>query len=109
MNHRNVQIAHELMRALGRIISEELSQEKYGLLTITDCVVTLGLDEAKIYVSALKEARNACNELNRRKKHLIEKLKREVRIRKIPKITFIHDTRPDMVEHLETLMAEDNH
>ncbi len=108
MSHRNSQVSHELMKALGVIIREEISQEDYGLITITDCVVTVGLEQAKIYISTLNNPRNAVNELSRRKKHLIERLKSTVRLRKIPKITFIHDSRPEMVAHLEEIMTEDN-
>jgi ribosome-binding factor A len=95
------------MKGLSLIIREEISQEKYGLITITDCVVTTGLEQAKIYVSALKKNGQAAQELNRNKKMLIEELKHTVNLRKIPKLEFIADARAQRVEELEDLLNKE--
>lgn len=106
MNHRNIQVAQELLKALSKIIREEIPQEKFGLITVTDCVVTTGLEEAKVYISALINPRHAVNELKRHKKHVIDLLKNEIQLRKIPKITFHYDIRPEQAAKLETHFKE---
>lgn len=106
MSHRNNQFAQVLLKGLSKIIREEISQEKYGLITVTDCVVTPGLDEAKVYISALHKNGQVTQELNRKKKNIINQLKQEINLRKIPRIDFITDTRPDMVEHLDAVFEK---
>lgn len=106
MSHRPQQVAQELLKALGRIIQEELPLERYGLVTVTDVVVTPGLEQAKIYISAMQKGENAVDILNKKAGHIKRQLHSAVRLRKIPQLDFIEDLRPERAQHLEELLDE---
>lgn len=108
MSHRNEQVAHELLKALSRIIQEELPTERYGLVTITDVVVSTGLEKAEIYVSTILHGRNAVEILQKKTKHIKEALHSAVQLRKIPKLEFIYDASTERVERLEKLSNDVN-
>jgi len=108
MSYRPEQVAQELLKALGRIIQEELPLERYGLVTVTDVVVTPGLEHAKIYISAMQKGHDVAEILNNKAKHLKRMLHSAVQLRKIPQLDFIEDIRPERAQRLEELLDKGN-
>jgi len=106
MSYRNEQVSKELLKALSRVIQEELPLEKYGLVAVTDVVVTRGLEHAKVFVSAMRHGRNLVKELNERVHFFTARAKKLVALRKIPTITFEYDISNERVERMEELMGE---
>lgn len=104
MSHRKDQVGKELLKALSRIIQGELPLERYGLITITDVVVTPGLERATIFVSALQNGRDAVSILNSRRKKLKQLLHSAVKLRKIPQLTFTFDISVERSERIDKIL-----
>lgn len=107
MSYRNEQVSKELRKALGIAFQEELQMERYGLITITDVVVTQGLEQAKVFVSSMRHGRDLVKKLNKNVSKWKKLIKNNVNLRKIPTMTFEYDISIERVEKMEQLMKKD--
>jgi len=76
-------------------------------VTVTDVVVTPGLEQARVYISALQNAHKAVLELNKKASWMKRNLHNAVQLRKIPQLEFIKDLRPGRAERLEQLLGNE--
>jgi len=77
------------------------------LITITDVLVTSGLDHAKVFVSSFKHTRDLVKVLNSKTKTLVSELHQQVNLRKIPQLDFVIDDSQDRVSRLDELLGAD--
>ena len=104
MSFRAGQISTEIQRAMSEIIRDELPMEIFGLVTITDVLVTGKLEFARIYVSALKNQAETVAMLNRHAKKYDRLLQRKIIMRKIPALKFIEDTSAEQFEKIDQMI-----
>ena len=106
MSFRNEQVAKELLKGLSMSISNTIPTERYGLITITDVLVSNGLENAKVFVSSFKHTRDLIKLLNSKTKKIIIDLHHQVNLRKIPQLKFVIDESQKRVERLEKLIEK---
>lgn len=107
MSHRPEQIAKEIQKAMSKVFQEELPMERYGLVTITDVVVSRGMEHATIYVSTLMHTRALIEELNHKVGKWKDLMIPHLILRKIPTITFEMDISNERVDRLNSLLDRD--
>ncbi len=91
------------MKHLGSILLEEGTSQGHGLITITDVVVTPGLEFARVYVSTLKSNPEIAQELNNKAKKFTFLLSKKISMRKMPEIKFIYDDSAEKYERIDLL------
>lgn len=105
MSHRSSQISSEIHHALSEILRDELPMEIFGLVTITDVLVTDKLEFARVYISALKNQTSTVETLNRHAKKFGKMLERKIIMRKIPELKFIEDLSSEQFEKIDSMMS----
>ena len=94
------------MKAVSPLIQEVLPMERYSLVTVTEVVVTGGLESAKIFVSSLKNDHTVVDVLNQRAGYFKNELKKKVKLRIIPQLFFKYDITAEQDERLTKLLNE---
>jgi len=98
-----------LMRELSVIISQEINDPKLGFPTVTEVRITPDLTEAKVYVSFLGKnymKRDGLEALRRAKGYIKTQLSHNVKMRKIPDLTFVVDDSLDKADRIEELLKK---
>lgn len=85
---------------------EEMPFERFGLVTITEVIVTPGLESARIYVSSLKNNHDVVDVLNDRALWFGRSLQKKVQLRKTPQLIFLYDETAEKEERLEKLFKK---
>lgn len=84
-----------LQKALAQMLLEDMSDERFRLVTITSVVVSKDLSYAKIYVSVLMDdeikIKQVIKALNNAAKGLRYHLARAVKLRIVPELKFVYD------------------
>ena len=106
MNTRTTQLAHVLQRELSEIIVRHLHEDKFGLITLTEVIVTKKMEEARIYITASAHPIEAVDYLNKNRPTFVKHLKHLILVRKIPKLNFVQDTRPEYAAKIEFLLDQ---
>lgn len=92
---RTQRIADLIQQSLADIITKEMGDTRFHLVTITGVTVARDLSYAKIYVSFLfdeeKKIRSTVRALNHAAKKLRYELAQRVKLRIIPTLKFIYD------------------
>ncbi len=100
MSHRPSQVASELQKALAPFLSQEALFKRYGLITITEIVVTRGLEQAKIFFTSHHHKRDLEQLLNQKGAKIKKAIHQKVNLRKIPKLVFLVDINTDILNDL---------
>lgn len=84
-----------LQKALARLLLEDMSDERFRLVTITSVNASRDLSYAKVYVSVLIDDEAKITEiiraLNHAAKGLRYQLARAVKLRIVPELKFVYD------------------
>lgn len=92
---RSQRVADLLQKTLAQMLLQDMSDERFRLVTITSVVVARDLSYAKIYVSVLlddaEKIKQTVAALNRATKSLRYQLAREVKLRIAPELKFVYD------------------
>lgn len=108
MSNRLLRVNELLQREISAHLRRKHAGESVAI-TITSVEVTGDLREAKVYYSVLGDdaAIAAAGRLLRRKRDEIrEMLAKNVIIRHVPLLTFLHDNQAPRTVRIETLLAE---
>lgn len=108
MSNRLLRVNELLQREISAYLRKKHASEAVGI-TITSVEVTGDLREAKVYYSVLGDeaAFTAAGKLLMRKRDEIrEMLAKNVIIRHVPLLAFIHDNHAPRTVRIETLLAE---
>jgi len=93
---RTRRIGDLIQQTLAQMLLQDMSDERFHLVTVTSVAVTKDLAHAKIFVSMLiddeEEIKQTVISLNRAAKPLRYNLAREVKLRVVPELKFIYDS-----------------
>lgn len=106
--NRTERVGDLIQQALARILLEEMGDERFRLVTITDVTVSRDTSYAKVYVSVLADDEETINQLvtalNRAAKSLRFSLAKAVDLRIIPELKFVYDATTAQGFHLSNLI-----
>lgn len=92
---RSQRVADLIQKTLAQMLLQDMSDDRYRLVTVTSVTVTRDLSYAKIYVSVLMDEEDKIKQtvqaLNRAAKALRYNLAREVDLRIVPELKFVYD------------------
>lgn len=92
---RSARVADLIQKSLAQLLLEDMTDDRFRLITITSVNVTRDLSYAKIYVSVLEDdkakIKQAIDALNRAAKSLRYNLARMVKLRIVPELKFVYD------------------
>lgn len=109
MSIRTERVASLLKEELGAILVRDYNDPSYGLITVTEVVVTGDLRIAKVYFSVLGNAdvqKKTMAMLERERSHLRGMLGSKLRLRLVPELLFFQDTTMERVYRINTLINE---
>ena len=106
---RQQRIDHEIQKALGILISQELKDPRLGFTTVTRVEVTQDLHHAKVYVSIIGDrhiAKQTMDALEHAARFLRGELGHQVKLRHTPELEFVEDRSTERAINLsKTLRA----
>lgn len=92
---RTQRVADLIQKALATILLQEMTDDRFRLVTITSVNVSRDLSYAKVFVSVLMDdagkIKDTVTALNRSAKSLRYSLAREVKLRIAPELKFVYD------------------
>ena len=92
---RTQRVADLLQKTLAQLLLQDMTDDRFRLVTITGVSVTRDLSYAKVYVSVLLDEEDKIKQtvvaLNRAAKSLRYHLAREVDLRVMPELKFVFD------------------
>ncbi len=105
---RSERVASQLHRELAQLIRSEVRDPQVGAVSITEVEVSRDLSHAKIYVLCFEEEQIDISvaALNRAAVFLRGRLGRELRMRIVPDLKFLHDTSVAQGERIDQLLAQ---
>jgi len=95
---RSERVAGQLRRDLARLIQQEIKDPEVGFVSLSDVEVTHDLSHAKVFITVFdpEKAEESLKALRRASAFLRLRLGKELRLRHVPELHFVHD---DSVEH----------
>jgi ribosome-binding factor A len=105
---RTQRVADLLQRSLAQMLLEDMSDDRFRLVTLASVTVTRDLSYAKIYVTVLMDDKDKIKEtiraLNRAAKGLRYQLAKDVKLRVMPELKFVFDESTAHGFHISTLI-----
>src|SRR5690348_12819454 len=105
---RTQRVADLIQKALAQLLLQDMSDDRFRLVTITGVNVSKDLSYAKIYVSVLMDDKDkikaTVDALNRAAKPLRYQLAKEVLLRVVPELKFVYDEATAHGFHISTLI-----
>ena len=98
---RSQRVSDNLRREIANIFSYEINDPRLKSLTVTQVLLSDDLSNAKIYVSSYinksitEENKEISNALERSKSYVKKKLGQNMKIKKLPAISFIIDQKEE--------------
>jgi len=112
---RSERVAGTLRRELAQLIQSEVKDPEVGFVGLSDVEVTRDLAHAKVFVTVFDPAQAAASirALNKAAGYLRRRLGKEMRIRAVPELHFVHDASVETGQHMDDLIeaaiAADRH
>lgn len=92
---RTQRVADLIQKSLAQMLLQDMNDDRFRLVTITEVTVTRDLGYAKIYVSLLMEEQDKIKQtivaLNKAAKSLRYHLAHSVNLRVVPELKFVYD------------------
>ena len=104
---RNRRVADLVQRELAVMLQRERSQSGGKLLTVSGADVSPDLSQARVYVTTLgseAEQQRMVRELNHDAGHYRHALARSLKLRTVPRLTFIYDRSVERGARLSSLI-----
>lgn len=103
---RHLLIASQIQRALGEILTEVWAHEDSTLLNVSKVEVSKGLSLAKVYYNFWPQdnVKQDMVRFSRLCREIARRLHGSTKIRKLPKLVFIYDSREDRAEEILNLL-----
>jgi ribosome-binding factor A len=108
---RSERVAGQLRRDLARLIQQEIKDPEVGFISLSDVEVTRDLSHAKIYITVFnpETAETSIKALRRAAAFLRRRLGKELRLRHVPELHFVHDDSVEKGSHIDELIAKALH
>lgn len=103
---RPSRVGDSLQRIISTIIRDDFNDPELGMITVSAVDVTSDLSFAKIYITVLEDEKlqNTLNVLNDAAGFIRGKLGKQMTLRTVPKIKFIHDDTLEAGNRMESLL-----
>lgn len=105
---RTERVADLIQKTLAQMLLQDMSDERFRLVTIISVTVSRDLSYAKVYVSVLMDEEDKIKQtvqaLNRAAKSLRYHLAHEVDLRIVPELKFIYDESTARGFHISNLI-----
>jgi ribosome-binding factor A len=104
--NRSERVAGTLRRELAQLVQLELKDPEVGFVSISDVEVSRDLAHAQVFVTVFNpdQAASSLRALNRAAGFLRRRLGREMRIRAVPELHFVHDTSVETGQRMDSLI-----
>jgi ribosome-binding factor A len=105
---RSERVSGLLRRELAKLIQMEVKDPEVGFVSVSDVEVTRDLAHAKVYVTVFKpeEAPTSLKALKRAAGYLRMRLGKEVRMRSVPELHFLHDPSVETGQRIDDLIDQ---
>lgn len=101
-------IASLIRQTLAQMLLQEMSDERFRFVTITDVTVSRDMSHAKVYVSVLQDNESDIKDiivsLNKAAKSIRYNLAKQVDLRVVPELKFVYDESTARGFHLSSLI-----
>jgi ribosome-binding factor A len=107
-NPRVRKIADRIQVIVAEMLERRIKDPRLGFVTITDVRVTGDSQQASIFYTVLGEEADAANSaaaLESAKGVLRSEVAKQLGMRIVPTLTFIHDALPENARHLDEVLA----
>lgn len=109
MSIRTEKVAEEIKHQIAGVLSRDIAEPEFGLVTVTKVRIATDLKNAKIYLSFLanKEPVEKCLEkINNRKKQIRMHLGSRIHLKYMPELDFYHDDTTEYANRIDELIKE---
>ena len=105
---RSERVAGQLRRDLAKLIQQEIKDPQVGFVSVSDVEVTRDLAHAKVFVTVFQpeKAEASLQALRRAAAFLRTRLGRELRLRHVPELHFIHDDSVEQGSRIDDLISK---
>ena len=110
MNIKIERINHMIMEEVSKILMLEVKDERFKLVTVTDCETSNDLSYSKIYVTVLEQEKKdeTLKALNNASSFIRGELAKRIEIRHIPELKFLYDESVSYGEHIDKIIDKIN-
>jgi ribosome-binding factor A len=108
MGRRSERLAEEIRQQVARMIASDLKDPRLGFVTVTDVRVTGDTQQATIFYTVLGEEGDLASTaaaLESAKGLIRSEVGKQLGMRHVPTLTFIHDALPENARHLDDVLA----
>jgi ribosome-binding factor A len=108
---RSERVAGQLRRDLAKLIQQEIKDPAVGFVSLSDVEVTRDLSHAKVFITVFEpeKAEDSLKALRRAASFLRVRLSKELRLRHVPELHFVHDDSVEKGSHIDDLIAKALH
>jgi len=109
MSIRTARVAQLVKEQISESLTRDIDTEGFGLMTVTDVIVTADLRIAKVYISHYQSGKTdeqILGFLDEHAKEIRMAVGRSVRLKFTPELRFFIDQTLDRVERLEELIRK---
>jgi ribosome-binding factor A len=105
---RAERVAGQLRRDLARLIQQEVKDPAVGFVSVSDVEVTRDLSHAKVFVTVFEpeKAGESLRALHHAAGFLRRRLARELSLRQVPELHFVHDDSVEKGGRIDRLIEE---
>lgn len=105
-NIRIKRLNHAFMEEISMILLEEIKDDEFKFVTITDCDITNDLSFAKVYFTVLDKKRKneVLERLNEKAPFIRGKLSGRIEIRHTPELKFVYDESIEYGEKMDKIL-----
>lgn len=107
---RTIRVAESIKRSIAPIINDWMRESEGGMASVTECVVSSDMKQAKLFVSfyACEDSVAALKSLNDASPRFRQILSRELRLRNLPNIKFIRDESIEKGDNISRMLDSIN-
>jgi len=106
--NRSERVAGQIRRDLAKLIQQEIKDPEVGFVSLSDVEVTRDLSHAKVFITVFdpKKAKESLKALQRASVFLRVRLGKELRLRHVPELHFVHDDSVEQGSHIDDLISK---
>ncbi len=105
---RSDRVSNNLLKEISDIVMNRVKDPRLGFLTITGVEVSRDIKNAKVFVSVYRqeEREETIGALDAAGSFIRRELRKRLRMKKIPELTFINDTSPEYADRIGKLLKD---
>ena len=105
---RSERVAGQLRRDLAKLIQQEIKDPEVGFVSLSDVEVTRDLSHAKVFITVFdpEKAKESLKALRGASTFLRLRLAKELRLRHVPELHFVHDDSVEKGSRIDELISK---